>query len=128
MFCLSVPTEFLPENTVNPSLSEGTFSINQLLIRDFNENTKLLIALTDTGHAFLWDIDHLTKPPLVLVNSESTWGCDSEPTSGLLAFSTNESIVSIFEIYPILFKYYQLLGIKNSKFQKYSVNTFKKDG
>ncbi|OMJ29310.1 hypothetical protein AYI69_g1191 [Smittium culicis] len=120
MYCLSVPTEFLPENTVNPSLSEGTFSINQLLIRDFNENTKLLIALTDTGHAFLWDIDHLTKPPLALIfyfykfykiqkkknsrNSESTWGCDSEPTSGLLAFSTNESIVSIFEIYPILFK------------------------
>ncbi|PVV04881.1 hypothetical protein BB560_000590 [Smittium megazygosporum] len=94
--------------------------ISQLLLKKVSENTTLLIAVADNAFVFGWDINHLNSPPFVIKSDETAWGCDLNPSAGILGFSTNARTITLYNIFAILYKYYKLLNIKNSDFLEYS--------
>ncbi|PVU89997.1 hypothetical protein BB561_005073 [Smittium simulii] len=94
-------------------ISDKTNSIiNQLLLKEISQGTHLLVAVSENGYIFIWDIAYLTMPPIAIKNSESTWGCDINSFSGLLVFSSNDFTTSSVELYPILYHYYKVLNIE----------------
>ncbi|KAI7871131.1 WD40-repeat-containing domain protein [Spinellus fusiger] len=60
---------------------------------------EVLMTVADNGHVCIWRTDALDKPPFVLSHDVvSTWGIALHGSQGLVAVSTNDKKITVFNI------------------------------
>ncbi|CAO3640869.1 unnamed protein product [Cunninghamella echinulata] len=112
-----------PIRVLNPS-QLNSYSINAIKIGQYKDNKsnihEILVAAGDNGDIYIWNTQHLELTPYHFSNEQSsTWGiCIHQ--SGLLALSSNNNKIKVYNLLKLLDSYQQQTA--NNKKQQYNNN------
>ncbi|RCI06204.1 hypothetical protein CU098_013025 [Rhizopus stolonifer] len=59
---------------------------------------EVLVSVSEWGEICIWETENLDKPPLVLRSDQKTWGITIHEEQGLLAVSSNNWKIKVFNI------------------------------
>ncbi|KAG1227714.1 hypothetical protein G6F35_002520 [Rhizopus arrhizus] len=77
--------------------AESPHVINAIKVCKLLEK-EVLVSVSESGEICIWETEDLDKPPMILRNEHETWGIAIHGEQGLLAVSSNNWKIKVFNI------------------------------
>ncbi|KAI9271991.1 WD40-repeat-containing domain protein [Sporodiniella umbellata] len=77
--------------------SESPHVVNAIKVCNILDK-EILVSVSESGEICLWETERLDRPPQVLRNEQKTWGITIHEKQGLLAVSSNNWKIKIYNL------------------------------